>query len=43
MLAGFGDSSREFIYGAYLGRNFGANSKVEPAHNTTKVLYPNLQ
>jgi hypothetical protein len=43
MLAGFGDCSREFIYGAYLGRSFGASSNVEPAHNTTKVLCPNLQ
>jgi hypothetical protein len=43
MLAGFGDSSREFIYGAYLGRSFGARSNVQPAHNTTKVLCPNLQ
>jgi hypothetical protein len=43
MLAGFSDSSREFIYGAYLGRSFGASSNMEPAHNTTKVLCPNLQ
>jgi hypothetical protein len=42
MLAGFGDGSREFVYGAYLGRSFGASSNVEPAHNTTKVLCPNL-
>jgi hypothetical protein len=43
MLAGFGNGSREFVYGAYLGRSFGANSNMEPAHNTTKVLCPNLQ
>jgi hypothetical protein len=43
MLAGFGDGSREFIYGAYLGRSFGTSSNVEPAHNTTKVLRLNLQ
>jgi hypothetical protein len=43
MLAGFGDGSKEFIYGTYLGHSFGASSNVEPAHNTTKVLYPNLQ
>jgi hypothetical protein len=43
MLAGFGDGSREFIYGTYLGRSLGTSSNVEPAHNTTKVLYPNLQ
>jgi hypothetical protein len=43
MLAGFGDSSREFIYGAYLGRSFGGSSNVEPAHKTTKVLCYNLQ
>jgi hypothetical protein len=29
MLAGFGDGAREFIYGAYLGHSFGANSNVE--------------
>jgi hypothetical protein len=27
----------------YLGHSFGANSNMEPAHNTTKVLCPNLQ
>jgi hypothetical protein len=43
MLTGFGDSSRQFVYGAYLGRSFGTSSNVEPAHNTTKVLCPNLQ
>jgi hypothetical protein len=43
MLAGFGDGSIEFIYGAYLGRSFGASSNVEPSHNTTKVLCPNFQ
>jgi hypothetical protein len=43
MLAGFGDGSREFVYGAYLERSFGASSNMEPAHNTTKVLCPNLQ
>jgi hypothetical protein len=43
MLAGFGVCSREFVYGAYLWRSFGANSNVEPAHNITKVLYPHLQ
>jgi hypothetical protein len=43
MLAGFGDGSREFVYGTYLGRNFDASSNVEPAHNTTKLLCPNLQ
>jgi hypothetical protein len=37
------DDSREFVYGACLGRSFGASSNVEPAHNTTKVLCPNLQ
>jgi hypothetical protein len=42
MIAGFGDSSREFIYGAYLGLSFGASNNMEPAHNTTKVLCPNL-
>jgi hypothetical protein len=43
MLAGFGDGSREFVYGVYLGHSFGTNNNVEPAHNTTKVLCPNLQ
>jgi hypothetical protein len=43
MLAGFGDGSREFVYGAYLGHSFSASSNVEPAHNTTKVLCPNMQ
>jgi hypothetical protein len=38
MLAGFGDASREFIYGAYLGLSFGTSNNEEPAHNTTKVL-----
>jgi hypothetical protein len=43
MLAGFGDGSKQFVYGLYLGLSFGASSNVEPAHNTTKVLCPNLQ
>jgi hypothetical protein len=43
MLAGFGDGSREFVYGAYLARSFGASSNMEPAHNSTKILCPNLQ
>jgi hypothetical protein len=43
MLAGFGDGSREFVYGACLGRSFGTSSNMEPAHNTTKVFCPNLQ
>jgi hypothetical protein len=43
MLAGFGDGSREFVYGACLGRSFGASSNMKPAHNTTKLLFPNLQ
>jgi hypothetical protein len=43
MLAGFGDGSREFVYAACLGCIFGASSNMEPAHNTTKVLFPNLQ
>jgi hypothetical protein len=43
MLASFGDGSKEFIYGAYLGRSLGTSGNVEPAHNTTKVLCPNLQ
>jgi hypothetical protein len=30
MLAGFDDCSREFIYGAYLGRSLGTSSTVEP-------------
>jgi hypothetical protein len=43
MQAVFGDGSREFVYGACLGHSFGASSNMEPAHNTTKVLCPNLQ
>jgi hypothetical protein len=43
MLAGFGDGSKEFVHGAYLGRSFGASSNVESAQNTIKVLCPNLQ
>jgi hypothetical protein len=43
MLAGFGDGSREFVYGACVGRSFGASSNVEPEHNITKVLFANLQ
>jgi hypothetical protein len=39
----FGDGLREFVYGACLGRSFGTSSNVEPAHNTTKILCPNLQ
>jgi hypothetical protein len=42
MLVGFGDGSREFIYGAYLGRSFGTSSNMESAYNTTKVPCPNL-
>jgi hypothetical protein len=37
------NNSREFVYGAYLGRSFGASNNVEPAHNTTKVIFLNLQ
>jgi hypothetical protein len=40
MLAGFGNGSREFIYGAYLGHSFGTSSNVESAHNITKLLCP---
>jgi hypothetical protein len=43
LLADFGNGSREFVYGACLGRSFGASSSMEPAHNTTKILCPNLQ
>jgi hypothetical protein len=40
LLANFGNDSRELVYGACLGRSFGASSNVEPTHNTTKVLCP---
>jgi hypothetical protein len=43
LLADFGNGSKELVYGAYLGRSFGARSNVEPAHNMAKVLCPNLQ
>jgi hypothetical protein len=42
MLASFGDGSWEY-YGTYLGHSFGACCNVEPPHNTTKVLCPNLK
>jgi hypothetical protein len=35
-----GDGSRKFFYGAYLGVAL-APAAVEPAHTTTKVLFPN--
>jgi hypothetical protein len=38
LLADFGNDAREGLV-----RGFGANSNVEPVHNTTKILCPNLQ
>jgi hypothetical protein len=38
LLADFGNGSRELVYGACLGRSFGASSNVKPAHNTTDTL-----
>jgi hypothetical protein len=38
LLADFGNGAKEGLM-----RGFGASSNVEPAHNTTKILCPNLQ
>jgi hypothetical protein len=38
LLADFGNSARKILV-----RGFGASSNVEPAHNTTKLVCPNLQ
>jgi hypothetical protein len=37
LLADFGNGARES-----LARGVGASSNVEPAHKTTKLLFPNL-
>jgi hypothetical protein len=38
LLADFGNGAREGLV-----RGFGTSSNVEPAHNTTKILCPNMQ
>jgi hypothetical protein len=38
LLADFGNGAREGLV-----RGFSASSNMEPAHNTTKILCPNLQ
>jgi hypothetical protein len=38
LLADFGNGAREGLV-----RGFGASTNVEPAHNTAKILWPNLQ
>jgi hypothetical protein len=45
LLDDFGNDVREQLTAPEnsLVRGVGASSNVEPAHNTTKLLYPNLQ
>jgi hypothetical protein len=45
LLADFGNNTRNLLTapGKCLVGSFGTSSSVEPAHNTTKILCPNLQ
>jgi hypothetical protein len=45
LLADFGNGTRNLLMalGKCLVLSFGASSNMEPAHNTTKILCPNLQ